>query len=135
MLSKSEELIPVPAHGQKTEFIAHKCSGCNGDHWCAKADLREETIVDEAKRLVFGDRRDAYHHPLDDYTATAHMFNAAFAHKLKEPLTAEEMMLTQVIVKVSRLSRNMTHRDSLVDIPGYALCIEESFKERERRET
>jgi hypothetical protein len=124
---------PIAPHGQTTQFKAHKCPTCNGDHWAREDEIRETTVADEAKTLVFGDRQNAYHHPLDDYTATAGMVNAAFAHKLKEGFTAEEMMLIMAIVKVSRLSRNMTHRDSLVDVSGYSLCIEESFKERERR--
>lgn len=84
--------------------------------------------------LVFGDRQAAYHHPLDDYTATAGIINAMFSHKLLEPLTAEECELIMVAVKLSRLSRNLEHRDSLVDIVGYALCIERTQLERKRRE-
>lgn len=92
----------------------------------------EESILQEAQRLIHGARRAFYGHPLDDYTRTVGLFNAAFAHKLKEPLTPEEMMLAMILVKVSR-QVNKPGRDNLTDIAGYAGCIEESGRERERR--
>lgn len=92
----------------------------------------EENILAEAERLTNQDRRSLYGHPLDDYERTAGLFNAAFAHKLKEPLTAEEMMLTMVLVKISR-EINLPKRDNRVDAAGYINCIEMSYRERERR--
>lgn len=91
-----------------------------------------ESILQEAQRLIHGPRRQAYGHPLDDYERTAGLFNAAFAHKLKEPLTAEEMMLTMILVKVSR-QVNRPGRDNIADIAGYAGCIDLATEERQRR--
>jgi Domain of unknown function (DUF6378) len=94
--------------------------------------IPDESILQEAQRLIHGPRRAFYGHPLDDYTRTAGLFNSAFAHKLKEPLTPEEMMLAMILVKVSR-QVNKPGRDNLTDIAGYAGCIEEASNERARR--
>lgn len=95
--------------------------------------MRNDTLADEAKALVFGERHNTYRHALDDYTSTAQIVNALLKEKLKEPLTAEDCQLIMVAVKLSRLSRNRNHRDSAVDAVGYLLCIEETQRERVRR--
>jgi hypothetical protein len=94
----------------------------------------EENILQEADRLIHGDRNKDYHHPLDDYTATAKIWSGILGPKLTADITPEEAMLCMVGMKMSRLSRNFNHRDSLVDMAGYAGCIEMSLKERERRD-
>ncbi len=92
----------------------------------------KESILEEAQRLIFGDRRMDYGHPLDDYTRTANMFNAAFADLLKRPFQPEELMIVMIIVKLSRF-RNEPKRDSTVDGAGYFGCIGEAGEERLRR--
>jgi hypothetical protein len=92
-----------------------------------------ESVLKEADRLINGDRRDAYGHPLDDYSRTAAMFSAWLGDEvLKRPLTAEETEMFMVIVKLSR-QRNQEKRDNLVDAAGYLGCIELTQAERERR--
>lgn len=92
----------------------------------------KETVLEEAQRLIFGDRRQNYGHPLDDYTRTAGMFNALFGHKLKEPFAPEELMQVMILVKLSRY-QEVPKRDTLVDGAGYFGCIAEAREERERR--
>lgn len=90
------------------------------------------SILLEAEKLINGDRRADYGHPLDDYTRTAGLFNAAFGDKIKSPFTAEDLILVMVLVKISR-QRNLPKRDNLVDACGYLGCIELCEKEREKR--
>lgn len=92
----------------------------------------EVSILQIAEFLTNKERRAVYGHPLDDYTRTAGMFNAAFAHKLKEPLTPEDLMVVMILVKVSR-QVNAPKRDNVIDIAGYANCIDLAAAERERR--
>ena len=91
-----------------------------------------DTILDEAKALVYGDRGEAYGHPLDDWTRVAGMFNALFADKLKESFTAEEMLEVPKLMKTSR-RRVGWKRDHLVDDAGYTFCIDRCHSERQRR--
>lgn len=94
--------------------------------------MKPESILAEAERLTEGDRQNSYGNPLDDYSRTAGMINSAFAHKLKEPLTPEDIMLCMIMVKISRECHEHK-RDNVVDIAGYANCIDMAIEERKRR--
>lgn len=85
-------------------------------------------ILEEAMALTDGDRQDAYGHPLDDFTKTAAMWEQV----LGVTVTAEQMALCMILVKVSRLTHKYK-RDSVVDIAGYANTLQMLIDERERR--
>lgn len=95
--------------------------------------MREDTVADEAKHLVFGPRENSYSHALDDHGCAAEIASSLLKGKLKESLSAEDIQLVMMTVKLSRLSRDLYHRDSLVDLIGYGLCLEETQRERVRR--
>jgi hypothetical protein len=90
------------------------------------------SVLVEAEGLVHGDRNAAYGHPLDDYTRTAGMVSAMLAHKLKEPLSAEDLGMVMCCVKLSR-QQNKPKRDNMTDLAGYAECVQWMGDERERR--
>lgn len=88
------------------------------------------TILEVAAQLTAGDRNESYGHPLDDYTRTAGMWSAF----LGVEITAEQAQLMMCLVKISRLHNSPRHRDSLVDLAGYARTYEMTLAERESRE-
>ena len=87
-----------------------------------------ETILEEANRLVHGDRQSDYGHPLDDFTRTAMMWSAI----LGIPVKAEQVGLCMVAVKLSR-QVNRPKRDNMVDAAGYSSTVQMVIEERERR--
>lgn len=93
-----------------------------------------ESILQEAQRIVHGDRGDAYGHPIDNFTQTANLWNTTFAAKLREgaAFTAEDVALAMIQVKVSRQT-HVPKRDNLVDIAGYAETHQMVTEERQRR--
>jgi hypothetical protein len=93
---------------------------------------KSETVLEEAQRIVYGSRQAAYGHPMDDYTRTAAMVSGMLAHKLKEPLSAEEMALVMCQVKISR-QINKPKRDNMTDLAGYAGCVQRIVERREGR--
>jgi hypothetical protein len=88
-----------------------------------------ETGLQEAQRLVYGDRGEAYGHPLDDYSRTAEIWSAILGHTV----TAEQAILCMIGVKLSR-ECHAPKRDNMVDAAGYAECLLRVRSERARRE-
>jgi hypothetical protein len=90
------------------------------------------SVLLEAQGLVHGGRNDDYGHPLDDWSRTAGMVSAMLAHKLREPLTAEDALMFMVCVKLSR-EVNRPKRDNRTDGAGYFECLDWVVDERARR--
>lgn len=79
-----------------------------------------ETILQEAQRLVHGDRQAAYGHPIVDYTRTGRMWGAILGIPDIDPRLCCLMMCA---VKISR-EVNAHKRDNLTDLAGYAACAQ-----------
>ena len=86
--------------------------------------------LQEAHRLVHGDRGAAYGHPLDNFTHTAGLWSTAFGWDV----TAEQVALAMILVKISR-ECHAPKADNIVDICGYAETHHMVQQERERRKT
>ena len=82
---------------------------------------RDESILDEAKRVTDGMRRVEYGEPADDFGRAAHMWTGILARKLREgqSISAMDIPLCMVAIKLARQSHHHK-RDNLVDIAGYA---------------
>ncbi len=95
-------------------------------------DAPEETILDEAARLTSKDRQAIYGKPSLDFSRTAGMLTSLLSSKLKdgEKITSLDIPLIMVCVKLSRLVQSPEHRDSLVDICGYANTYKMVLEER-----
>lgn len=91
--------------------------------------LREESALEEAQRLVHGDRGAAYGHPIDDYTRTGRMWGAILGIGDIDPRIACLMMAA---VKISR-EVNAPKRDNRVDLAGYAECAQMVAERQEVR--
>lgn len=84
-----------------------------------------ETILEEAQRLVHGDRGAAYGHPEDDYKATGEIWGAILerAKWTGGPVDPRIACLMMCGVKVSR-EAGKHKRDNLTDLAGYAECAD-----------
>lgn len=81
-----------------------------------------ETILEEAQRLVYGDRQASYGHPIDDFKRTAAMWTGMLGDRLTGPLGPEDVALMMILVKVSR-ECHKPKRDNVTDIAGYAATL------------
>lgn len=90
------------------------------------------TVGQQAQNLVYGERADTYGSVLEDHGRIAELWNVLFQHKLAEgeKFQAEDVSTAMRMVKESRLVSAPWHRDSLVDIVGYALTQEKCWNER-----
>lgn len=83
------------------------------------------SILKEANTIIYGDREKTYGHPSKNLQTIAVMWNAYVKAKPnQEYLTAKDVAAMMVLLKTARLANNPEHRDSLVDICGYAALIE-----------
>jgi hypothetical protein len=78
-----------------------------------------ETVLEEAQRLIYGDREKAYGNPRTSGHRLAAIWSAILTDKLDAPITAEEAMLMLVGLKISR-EIGEHRRDNIIDIAGYA---------------
>lgn len=77
-------------------------------------------ILEEAKQIVEGDRREAYGPVEESFKRHAMVWSAILQPKLKSPITPEEVTLMMVGLKLMREANSSKH-DNRVDIIGYIL--------------
>ena len=93
-----------------------------------------DTVLDEAKHLVYGDRQGQYTHPLDNFSLIADLWSAYTGH----PFYPDDVALMQGLVKVARakaeidLGRDVKN-DTIADLAGYAETLNMVIKERNAR--
>lgn len=81
------------------------------------------THADVAHKLVLGDRNDAYGNPHADFAGVALIWSGILNAKLNERITAEEVGLMMVGLKLRRHAHKAKD-DNLVDAHGYLTCVE-----------
>ena len=79
--------------------------------------LRSELLHD-AEDAVNGDRNVQYGDPNQDFRRTAEFWSAY----LGVPITAQQVGMMQILLKVSRSVWSPYKRDHYLDIAGYAAC-------------
>lgn len=89
---------------------------------------RQETVLEEAQRLIVGDRNLSYDHPYDNFTRIAQIWTAVLGIKV----TPEQVGLCMVGVKLAR-EAYQPKRDNLVDGAGYFGTVQMVRDERIRR--
>ena len=91
---------------------------------------RPNSVLLEAEALVNGQRNSDYGPPGEDFAKTAKIWSGVLLPKLREDITPAEAMLCMIGVKMSR-EVHRHKRDNLVDIAGYAECIEQTAQAAE----
>lgn len=96
-----------------------------GPYEHARNDASVENILTEAEKIVYGDREQTYGTPTKNLKQIARLWSAY----LDTEITAHEVCDMMILLKIARLQNNPEHRDSLVDIAGYA-ALKERIQER-----
>ena len=87
--------------------------------------LKGETILEEADRIVNGDRRNSYGSPAKNFGRTASIWSGI----LDVAITPEQVALCMIGLKIAR-EVHKPSRDNLTDQIGYILCLENILKEK-----
>lgn len=83
-----------------------------------------ETILQEAQRLVHGDRGVDYGHPIVDYKATGRMWGAILERHLGIEIPDVDPRIACLMMAAVKISREAgkPKRDNLADLAGYTEC-------------
>ena len=84
----------------------------------------DKSVLKEAQTIIYGDREKTYGHPSKNLRAIASMWNAYLKSVGDRELDAQDVCVMMVLLKGARLANDPSHRDSVVDICGYAALIE-----------
>lgn len=83
-----------------------------------KPTLPREECLDTAKKLITGDRQDAYGPPSESFGDMASVLNALGVGDGE--LTGTDVVIFNIVQKLRRLSVTPNHTDSWVDLAGYS---------------
>jgi len=88
--------------------------------------LAEESALQEAQRLVHGDRGKDYGHPIVDYRATGRMWGAILERWLGVTIPDVDPRIATLMMAAVKISREAGKhkRDNNVDLAGYAECAQ-----------
>lgn len=106
----------------------------------AKEPARDEdlppraTLLNEASRLITGERNQSYGSPTENFQTTADMWTLQFAHLLKDGARFTGAHISQAMMHL-KLARMIAQpkRDNYLDIAGYAGCGWECEEEAQVR--
>ncbi len=94
-------------------------------------EVDNRTVCEIADQLTSKDRQKVYGSPDEDFTRQANMLNA-LGYSFTTPngttrqIFAQDISVIMICTKLSRLvNSNLNHRDSIVDICGYAKCLDQ----------
>jgi hypothetical protein len=94
-----------------------------------EVQVQPENLLEEAARIIYGDREHAYGNPRFNLDTIAQLWSVYINRKFPEntnpfindmKLTAYDVSQLMILLKTARLIHNPTHHDSLVDQAGYA---------------
>lgn len=81
-----------------------------------------ESLLDEAKQIIMGDRNSTYGPPTQDFQRSADAMTAMGYRSASGPIRAHDVAILVTLVKISRLQWSPEKRDHWTDIAGYAGC-------------
>ena len=91
------------------------------------SDTIRADVLREAEAAITGPRAAAYGEPEDNYRRIAALWTAYLDDRISEPLSSADVALMSVLIKTARLIATPGHRDSWVDVAGYAATGYEAF--------
>jgi hypothetical protein len=83
---------------------------------------KPQTVMEEAKGIIYGDREKTYGHPSKNLTAIATMWSTYLTSRYGEPkieVDAHDVCMMMGLLKIAREANHRT-RDNAVDLIGYA---------------
>lgn len=87
-------------------------------------EVKKQSVLAEAHNIIYGDREKTYGKPSKNLQSIAIMWQVYLDARGDDTLTAKDVAVMMILLKAARLGNDIDHRDSVVDICGYAALIE-----------
>lgn len=124
------------------DWPQHICSAVNQLKPALATSLTgREQILGAVAKAVLSDRNKSYGNPEDNFANIAYLWNWYLENrKGSSPdapfkITPIDVAHMHGLMKYARLSTNPYHRDSVVDVAGYAACAGDMVKSHEEKQT
>lgn len=83
-------------------------------------DAGAPTMLEEAQKLIYGARQKDYGPAKKNFEDIAAIWSVVIGI----PISAEQVALCMIGLKMARIVKTPGHRDSWVDIAGYVGCVD-----------
>lgn len=95
---------------------------------------KTNSILVQAELLINGQRQADYGDKRQNFSQIAMLWQGTLAMKLApgQSITPEDVALCMMQVKIARLAKSPDHKDSIIDVAGYAGCYDMIQQEREQ---
>lgn len=80
--------------------------------------MNRTECLQEAERIITGDRENTYGAPEDNFAAIAFLWTAY----LRREITPKDVANMMILLKVARAAAGKHKDDNYIDIAGYAAC-------------
>lgn len=89
-------------------------------------ELKKESVLEEANKIIYGDREKTYGKPSKNLETIAKMWSSYLVAMKRDvcQIGPKDVAVMMILLKAARLANDIDHRDSVVDICGYAALIE-----------